>query len=409
MTIGMVINSALKPSRDAMLGIMDNIRAFLDVRLRFFHASAATLPQHLVSFASSGIDGLIFSGVRRNINVRFARAMPNHPPAVLLTYYPLQAADWKILGNGGVVILDNEALGQQAANYFYTHGLQHFAFFGTNVYRERIAANIRCDAFRNTLVSLFGSQMTFSSLMTGTVCDNEDYWDSDAAEIEDWMKSLPTPCGILANGDREAFGLLEFSRRLGIDVPSKIEVLGVNNAHRLCAKANPAISSIMPDLHSCAKEAVRLMLEIIENPNLPREKRSVKIASHRLEERGSTVSGRGYGQVVTRAREFIRLNACSGITVAEVAKGIGVPLRTLETRVTDSTGESIHAMIRAVRLEKVCELLTTTNLSISEVTTQSGYRLMTSLGALFKKIYGMSMRQYRMTYRVPRSWASASS
>ena len=151
------------------------------------------------------------------------------------------------------------------------------------------------------------------------------------------------------------------------------------------------------------------MLEIIENPNLPREKRSVKIASHRLEERGSTVSGRGYGQVVTRAREFIRLNACSGITVAEVAKGIGVPLRTLETRVTDSTGESIHAMIRAVRLEKVCELLTTSNLPISEVTTQSGYRLTTSLGALFKKIYGMSMRQYRMTYRVPRSWASASS
>jgi AraC-like DNA-binding protein len=33
------------------------------------------------------------------------------------------------------------------------------------------------------------------------------------------------------------------------------------------------------------------------------------------------------------------------------------------------------------------------------VTTDSGYRKVTSLACLFKKMYGMSMRQYRNAHR----------
>ena len=46
-------------------------------------------------------------------------------------------------------------------------------------------------------------------------------------------------------------------------------------------------------------------------------------------------------------------------------------------------------------LKKVCELLSTTNMPISEVTRCAGYKLMTTLSAIFHKTYGMSMRQYR--------------
>ena len=131
---------------------------------------------------------------------------------------------------------------------------------------------------------------------------------------------------------------------------------------------------------------------------LPLEQRDVRIKSRRLVERGTTLSGHGYGLVVSRAREFVRLHACDGIGVGDVSRGLGVPLRTLEARIHESTGSGIHAMIRAVRLQRVCELLKTTDLPIAEVTTRAGYRLTTSLGGIFKKTYGMSMRQYRSAY-----------
>ena len=397
-TIGMVINTALKPSRDVMRGVMDCIREFPDARPRLFHANAATQPQHIIDFASSGVDGLIFMGVRGDIAVKFGRKMPNHPPTVLCTYAQLTPAERKILGNGGTVMIDNEAIGQQAARFFCNHGLQNFAFFGSNVYRERIAGNIRCAAFRKHLTELFGEQIKFASLMVGRVYGNEDYWDPNEREIVAWVKSLPLPCGVLANGDREAFGLVDICNRLGIAVPGMIEVIGINNAHGLCDMSKPSISSIDPDLQTCSREVVKMVMSLIGGQELPPEQRDVRIKSRRLVERGTTLSGHGYGLVVSRAREFVRLHACDGIGVGDVSRGLGVPLRTLEARIHESTGSGIHAMIRAVRLQRVCELLKTTDLPIAEVTTRAGYRLTTSLGGIFKKTYGMSMRQYRSAY-----------
>ena len=397
-TIGMVINTALKPSRDVMRGVMDCIREFPDARPRLFHANAATQPQHIIDFVLSGVDGLIFTGVREDIAVKFGRKMPNHPPVVLCAYAPLTHAERKFLGNCGTVMIDNEAIGKQAARFFYNHGLQNFAFFGSNVYRERIAGNIRCVAFRKHLTEQFGEQIKFSSLMVGRAYDNEDYWDSDEREIEAWVKSLPLPCGILANGDREAFGLVDICNRLGIVVPGKIEVLGINNAHGLCEMSKPAISSIDPDLQTCSREVVKMAMALIGGQELPPEQRDIRVKSRRLVERGTTLSGCGYDQVVTRAREFIRLHACEGIGVGDVSRGLCIPLRTLEARIHESTGSGIHAMIRSMRLQRVCELLKTTDLPIGEVTTRAGYRLTTSLGGIFKKAYGMSMRQYRSAY-----------
>ena len=56
---------------------------------------------------------------------------------------------------------------------------------------------------------------------------------------------------------------------------------------------------------------------------------------------------------------------------------------------------SLLELIQSVRLANVCRLLTTTDLTITEVTLQSGYELTSNLGTIFRKKYGMSMREYR--------------
>jgi LacI family transcriptional regulator len=135
-------------------------------------------------------------------------------------------------------------------------------------------------------------------------------------------------------------------------------------------------------------------MALIENPDLPRAQRSVLLSSCKLVERGSTSSGE-HGYIVARAREFIAQNACKGIGVMDVVANVGVSRRLLEKRVRETTGQSLLEMIQEVRLENVCRLLATTSLSISEVTERSGYEPTSYLSNLFRKRFGMTMRDYR--------------
>ena len=392
--IGVVVNTTFKPARDVHLGIVNCLHSGGIGKPLLFIAGNGTSPANLKAFAEHGLDGMIFCGVRQAIVRDFLFLMPDHPPVVVTSHARFQDDDMELLGHGGAVVLDNESIGVQSADFFVGHGLRHFAFFASNVCRERIAGTIRCDAFRRRIQELLGAEATFSQYVTGVVAENDDYWELGDGDAEEWLRTLPHPCGMLVNGDREAANILAICKGFGIRVPNDVEILGVNNSHGFCEQAQPAISSLAPDYARCAEEAVSMLTALIADPGLPRDRRRVLVPSCAIVERGST-SGGDFGHVVARARDFIRRNACSGIGVPDVVAQVGVSRRLLEKRVREATGGSVLDMIQKVRLENVCRLLTSTALSISDITTSSGYEPTSNLSHLFRRAYGMSMREYR--------------
>lgn len=395
-SIGLVINPVGKPIRDFALGVMDCARALeRTVVTRLFAASPATASENIAEFTASGLHAMVFCGVQREIVLSFLRRMPDHPPVVLCSYAPLSAQERALLGNGGSVVFDNRAIGRHGAEFFLGHGLRNFVFFGSRLYGEAIACEMREAAFRERLREELGEQMWYSSLMVGTVKPNGDFWDPVPQDIRPWFEALQLPCGIFVNGDREAFKLINLCNYYGIDVPEQVELISVNNSNGFCERARPTITSMSPDHMSTAKAAVELALALVDDPTLPPERRSMSVAASKLVERGSTLSGRDYGHVVTRVKEFVRINAHKGIGVPDIVAHVGVSRRMLEKNIRKVTGMSLLAMIQSVRLAKVCKLLATTNLPITEVTTSAGYEPTSNLGKLFKKTYGMSMRQWR--------------
>ena len=392
--IGVVINAVLKPSRDVMCDVVHYIHSENLGKPLLFQASGGTQPENIRLFASNNLDGMIFCGVRREVVGAFLRLMPDHPPLVVCTYYPLSEETMDRLGNGGELILDNEGIGRQVADFFIKHGHSNFAFLRSRVATESIAGDIRCEAFRRRIEERLGTSCTFSKFVAGVVTANEDFWETGDNSAEEWVRSLPLPCAVLTNDDREAANFIDVCKKLGIRVPDDVEVLGANNSHGFCEQTHPAISSWIADYKRGAKDAVKLLMELIAHPDLPRARRSVVLSSYRLVERGSTSNGE-HGYIVARAREFISQNACKGISVMDVVANVGVSRRLLEKRVRESTGQSLHEMIQTVRLENVCRLLATTTLSIAEVTERSGYEHNSNLGGLFRKKFGMSMRDYR--------------
>ena len=401
--IGVVVNTTMKPSRDVLRGIA---QALYDRKvegrsciLSFFLGSAGTKVENLRKFASSGFDALIFNGMSRPLLFQFLQAMPNHPPVAFATYSPLSGDEWAALGNGGVVMLDNCAIGRKAADFFLARGLANFAVMGRMDYREDVAGHIRRDAFYDRLRESLGSHMTYTEKFLGIFDENEDYWETDQEASSRWVGSLPHPCGVFVNGDHLAFRVASICQRLGIAVPDLVEILGIDNNDGFCDNAVPAVSRIVPDISTFAEKALELALAFIEEPRLARECRFEEVSSVGLIERGSTAFSRGYGHLAVRAKEYIRTNACKGIRVPDVAKALGVARRTLEIRVREATGCSVLSMINTVKMETICRLLAKTTLPVLDVIAKAGYSPARNVFAQFKKRYGQTMTAYRASFK----------
>jgi len=68
-------------------------------------------------------------------------------------------------------------------------------------------------------------------------------------------------------------------------------------------------------------------------------------------------------------------------------------------RFRKACGRSILDEIQNVRLERVRQLVTETDLSLSEITDRSGYQTDDHLRHIFKKHFGVSMQEYRRQNR----------
>lgn len=395
--VGMAIDTAAQPCRDIMLGIVGALQRHPDATPCFFHANTATSPANLAAFAASGVDGLICCGVRPETLAAALRRMPAHPPVVVCADAPLRPDEHRALGIGGTVVADNEAIGREAADFFLARGLQNFAFLNGDPACGHIAARIRCRACRTRIVERLGCLASFMELTIGQHDEaTGDFWEPERPCIASWIDALPVPCGVLANGDREAYLMLEYCRRAGRTVPGHVEILGVDCSQEFCELTIPAISSLHAGLALCAQTAVQIVLELIADPQrMPPERHDAMVSTFRFVERGSTSSDRDYGHLALRVNEYVRAHACEGIGVPDVVAHMGVSRRMLEKHMRAVTGKSVLEMIRKVRIENVRRLLELTDLSITEVMLRSGYELTSNLGNVFKRKYGMTMSTYR--------------
>jgi AraC-like DNA-binding protein len=78
--------------------------------------------------------------------------------------------------------------------------------------------------------------------------------------------------------------------------------------------------------------------------------------------------------VIARAMRYIRDHAAEGINVADVARQLPVNRRTFERKFAVIVGRSPLAEIIRDRLERAKQLLATTELPMSEVSQQAGFR-----------------------------------
>ena len=221
--------------------------------------------------------------------------------------------------------------------------------------------------------------------------------ETRAAALGAWLRTLPKPCGLLAENDYAAAEVLDLARRLRLRVPSSLSVIGADNDTELCENAKPTLTSVALDFEAAGYRASEILDAALRNPSAPPMRETYPVLG--LMRRRSTPAGAGVPPRILDALSFIRDKACDGITAADVAARFRGSRRLAEIEFRRATGRAIYEEIERVRFERVELLLRDRSRSLGAIASLCGWRTEGALRAAFLKRHGVSMRTWRSGIR----------
>ena len=211
--------------------------------------------------------------------------------------------------------------------------------------------------------------------------------------LVEFVAALPRPCCVLAATDSMAALFLRAAVIAGVAVPEEMAVVGIDNDELLCENTIPTLTSVAPEHVRSGELAVGLLKRQFEDPSSRPE--VLTFGSAPLVRRHSSLVFERRDIRAVKAIEYIRANACKGITANDVVKTMGVSTRTAQLRFRKVAGHSIMEEINAVRLARAKELIAAGRTPFSRIHEQCGYRDARSLRCLFERHEGKPMSSFR--------------
>ena len=281
-----------------------------------------------------------------------------------------------------IVFIRNSAedIGREAANFFMGQGVAHsYAFLHSSPVTDW--SKDRFLAFKRTLYD------------AGFWC--EELFEPSAAS------KLKRPAAVFAAHDDRAFELIKHLSAKRIRVPGGVAVLGVDNDALICENAGTRISSVQPDFEKEGFLAAETLDTMMAGGAAPG--RTILVGVREIVRRESTSEQSNAGRLVQKAIAYIDRHVLEGIGVTDVVRHLKCSRRLADLRFRELHGRSILDTITERRLDEVKRRLAGTKEKIDSIALACGYANPNYLKNLFRKKFGMSMRDFRnSTKAMPR-------
>jgi LacI family transcriptional regulator len=287
------------------------------------------------------------------------------------------------------VVSDSLTVCQTAAEHLFERGFCNFGYCGD----ARFDWSFRHEINFGEVIRRLGFNCNSFDSEPG---DAED-WDKEQAKLAEWLLRLPKPVGIFACYDIRGQQVLDVCRQLGLRVPDEVAVVGHHNDELLCELCDPPLSSIIPNNHRAGYEAAALLDRLLRGESVSAE--AVSIPPVGVFARRSTDVVAIADPPMADAIRYIRDHACEGIGVDDVLAVTRTSRTVLERRFQKYLGRSPYEEILRLRVERVKQLLTTTDLPMAQIASQVGFSGVEYLSAMFKKKTGVSPRTFRRQVR----------
>ena len=178
-----------------------------------------------------------------------------------------------------------------------------------------------------------------------------------------------------------------------IKIPKDIAILGVDNDTLICENAQPRLSSVQPDFGNEGHLAAEILDQMMNGKETSSS--TVLVGVTRIVQRESTAEQSHAGLLVQKALAYIDRHALEGIGVNDVVQHLNCSRRLADLRFRELQGTSIMQTIIEKRLDEVRRRLAGTKEKIDAIASACGFDNSNYLKNLFKKRFGMSMREFR--------------
>ncbi|OIR15063.1 xylose operon regulatory protein [mine drainage metagenome] len=283
----------------------------------------------------------------------------------------------------------NYLVGQLGAAYFLNCGFLDFAFIG---FSDQSWARKRREGFAEALARM-GKRTRFIEY-SSTSQHLLELTVEQIADLEKSITSLPRCTAVMACNDRIARQVILAAKKIGILVPEQLAVLGVGNDLDGYRSVKPALSSValnyrqagflagmvVEKLWGCCGGVGRLDIEVDPVDVIIRHSTNSRVTDD---------------VELLDAIDFVRANACRGLTVAEIVSRGAVSRDRLERGFRRLVGYSPHAEIRRVQLARIEELLAQTDLPLKMIAPLTGIPHTEYLSVLFRRLTGETPGQFR--------------
>jgi LacI family transcriptional regulator len=299
-----------------------------------------------------------------------------------------------VLGEGATsrVLVDNRAIGQLAAEHLLDCGFRRFAFYGR---RGAYDVRQREHGFRTRVQE---SGCTCASFYAPSLFARWAAWERNLTRSDAFFRELEAPFGVMACDDMRARMALDSCRRVGLQVPDEVGIIGVDNLVLTCEFCDPPLSSVDRGMKQLGFEAAALLDRLMAGEPAPDH--DLLIPPVGVVRRRSTDVMAVEDQRVRHAVDYVREHYAEPFGVERLVSVVSVSRRWLEHSFKRELGCTIHQYLCRVRVQHAKELLAAqSDMLLKEVAWACGFTSPKRFRIVFERLTGQTPSAYRTACR----------
>ena len=274
---------------------------------------------------------------------------------------------------------DQENVGKTAAEYFLERGYTSFAYVGPA--HPQDWGDQRCAGYVRRLSR---AKRRVTVYPQASKREAEDF-SLEAPRMRRFLGSLPNGTAVFVAHDRRAQLVLGLCLEMGITVPERLAVLGVDDDRVICETMTPPLSSISLDGVNSGRLAARLLNELLQGVRVDPV---LKLDFPRVITRQSTDTTAIEDTVMARTLAKITADLSRPVKLNAIAESLGYSARTLELKARKVFGCTLKEKVNRIRLNEAVRLLSNSELSVQEVAERCGFCGASHLGVRMKAAFG---------------------
>lgn len=291
------------------------------------------------------------------------------------------------------VATNNATIGQLGAQHLLDCGFKSFAFAGVKKTKYNPWSELRGNAFKECIEAAGYECATY----TGPYADARK-WEQVQKGLTDWLDKLEKPLALMACNDARARHIIESCRRLKLNIPEDVAIVGVDDDEMMCELSNPTLSSVMQGTDRIGFEAAKLLDQLMRGRK-PKKQWIVIEPTGVAARRSSDVLAVEDADVAESMR-YIRDNLGNRPRVYDVAAHVNLSRSTLDGKFKETLDRTVHDEIESVRMQRTKDMLLKSDIPLKTIAVQCGYGNIQYMTKVFRDDNGITPGAYRKQNKV---------